>query len=85
MATLSVKWTYGHLKPSRSQTMRLIWLKFYLKTHYCILITCAKNQDFRLRMKLCLKSIKTPLWDFLLNFSLILPYNMKLVILMKLY
>ena len=39
--------------------MWLIWLKFYLGTHYYILLTCTKNQDFMLRLKLFLRPIKT--------------------------
>ena len=44
-------------------------------------ITCVKNQDFKLWIKLCLRS---PLRDFLLHFSHILPYNLKVVIPMSL-
>ena len=39
--------------------MWLIWLKFYLGTHYYVLLTYAKNQDFMLRLKLFLRPIKT--------------------------
>ena len=49
--------------------MRFIWLKFYLRTHSYILSTYAKNQDLKLRIKLCLRPIKTPLRDFFLHFS----------------
>ena len=44
----------------------------------------AKNQGFMLRIKLCLRLINTPLRDFLLHFSHILPCNLELVILMSL-
>ena len=49
---------FCHLMPSRSQTMWLIWRKFYLGTHYYILLTYTKNQDL-LRLKLFFRPIKT--------------------------
>ena len=36
-------------------------------------MTCAENQDFKVRIKLCLRSIKTPLSDFLLHFHIFCP------------
>ena len=63
--------------------MWLIWLKFYLGTNKYILLTYAKNRDIMLRLKLCLRPIKTLLRDFCLHFSHILPFNLETVILMS--
>ena len=49
--------------------MMLMWLKFYLGTHYYILLTYAINQDFMfIRLKLCLRPIKTLLRHFFYSF-----------------
>ena len=81
-ASLSLKWTYGHLKPSRPQTMRLIWQKVYLRTREYILIY-AKNEDFMLRTKVCLRPLKSSKF-FFLHSAHILPCNMEVVLLMSL-
>ena len=49
--------------------MWLIWLKFYLGTHYYILLTYTKNEDFMFRLKLFLRPIKTIRRRFLRHFS----------------
>ena len=62
--------TFGHLMLSRSKT---IWLKFYLGTHKYILLICAKNQDFMLRLKLSLGPIKTLIRHLFHIFHILCP------------
>ena len=40
-----------------------------------IVLTCAQNKNFLLRLKFCWRSIKILLWDFIPQFSLILQCN----------
>ena len=41
---LSLKWTCNHFKMSRSQIMRLVWLKFYPRTLIFSSHMCQKSK-----------------------------------------
>ena len=50
----------GDILVSRPSLPWLIWLKFYLETHYYILLIYTKNQDFMLRLKSVTLILRSP-------------------------